>query len=113
MQLTSTHQPVWDGGNVMEVEEEKEVLAEHVAWKRKDNILVVGGHFNAHIGVGERRRTCGKFGLRKLNCQGEDLLRWCDKNGLVQVNSFYKHKRRGTWCSNGEMVRARRVLDVK
>ena len=85
VQLTSTYQPVWDGGNSLEVEEEKEVLADHVGWKGKD-LLVVGGDFNAHVGGGGRKGVSGRFGLRKSNRQGEDLLEWCEVNGLVYIN---------------------------
>ena len=37
-----------------------------------------------------------RIGIR----QGSDLLEWCGANGLAHVNSFFQHKRRGTWCSN-------------
>ena len=100
VQLTSTYQPVWDGGNSGEIEEEKEVLAEHARWKGRGEILVIGGDFNAHVGGGERRDGCGRFGLRKSNRQGQDLLEWCEANGVVHANSFFQHKRRGTWNSN-------------
>ena len=55
VQWTSTYQPVWDGGNSGELEEEKEILAEHVGWRGKEEILVIGGDLNAHVGGGERR----------------------------------------------------------
>ena len=101
LQFTSTYQPVWYGNNRLEVEEEKEVLAEHVRWKGKGEILVVGGDYNAHVGGGRGRQgVCGKFGLRKSNEQGEALLSFCEENGLVYVNSYYQHKKRGTWFSN-------------
>ena len=62
---------------------------------------VIGGDWNAHIG-GERRNAevCGRFGIRISNNSGEQLTEWCEGNGWSWVNSFFNHKRRGTWFSN-------------
>ena len=82
------------------MEEEHEVLEEHVKWAGKEELLVVGGDFNAHVGGGERRKgVCGKFGMRESNQQGKRLLEWCENSGLVWVNSFFQHPHRGTWWS--------------
>ena len=98
--LVSTYQPVWGGANRLEVEEEHEILEEHVRWASEEEILVVGGDFNAHVGEGERRRgVCGKFGLRRSNQQGRNLLEWCENTGLTWVNSYFQHPHRGTWWS--------------
>ena len=85
----------------MEVEEELEVLEEHVKWSRVDDLLVIGGDFNAHVGGGERRRgVCGRFGIRRSNRQGRSLLEWCQRNDLTHVNSYFQQGKRGTWFSN-------------
>ena len=96
--LTSTYMPVWQGNNGAEIENEKEVLKSHVEWASQNDLPIIGGDFNAHIGGGEDRPgVCGKFGLRNTNRQGTELIEWLEENGLCQVNSFYNHARRGTW----------------
>ena len=99
--LTSTYLPVWNGRNEEEIEQAKEDLKDHVNWSKKDEILVIGGDFNAHVGRNEDREgVCGIFGIRTTNRQGAELLSWCEDNNLCYVNSYYKHKRRGTWFNN-------------
>ena len=98
--LISTYMPVYRGNNAAEIEQERDILRLHKQEVKSDEILIIGGDFNAHIGGGEERPgVCGKFGLRSSNNQGSDLLEWCQENNLCQVNSFYNHKRRGTWFS--------------
>ena len=101
MTLTATYLPVRVAGRETEVAEEFEVLGEHVRWARKEEMVVVGGDFNAHVGAGEERRgVCGKFGLRSSNQAGRELVDWCEASGLCYVNGFYRHKKRGSWFSS-------------
>ena len=59
--LTATYQPVYTGNNEAEIEVAKDVLLEHTKWAKKEEILLVGGDFNAHVGGGEvRPGTCGQ-----------------------------------------------------
>ena len=88
-------------GREMAVEEEWSVLGEHVRWAEKEEILIVGGDFNAHVGAeGRRGDSRGKFGLRTSNEAGDELTAWCEENQLCWVNSFISHRARGTWFSN-------------
>ena len=94
----STYLPVWMGNNAAEIEQAKEILKNHKAWTNRDEVCIIGGDFNAHIGAGETRPgVCGSFGMRNSNHQGQSLLEWCEENDLAYVNSFYNHTRRGTW----------------
>ena len=98
MILISTYQPVHRGNNELEVEQAKEELKILTKWADKDDVLIVGGDFNAHVGADEDRPgVCGKFGLRGSNHQGRSLLDWCEENDLCLVNSYFNHRRRGTW----------------
>ena len=98
--LVATYMPV-SGSAVLEVEEARDVLAEHVRWAEREEILVVGGDVNAHVGSGSQRPgVCGQFGLRSSNAAGEEMLEWMSENGLSWKNLFFSHKRRGTWFSN-------------
>ena len=47
--LVATYMPV-SGSAVLEVEEARDVLAEHVRWAEKEEILVVGGDVNVYVG---------------------------------------------------------------
>ena len=99
--LISNYMPVLRNDNWGEVEEERDVLREHLEEVTREETVVVGGDFNAHIGEGEERTgIVGKFGLRRSNEQGRSLAQWCEEMGMAYVNSFYNHKRRGTWFSN-------------
>ena len=99
--LISTYQPVWKGNNEIEIEEAKINIEDHKKWASKEDILLIGGDFNAHVGGGEDRPgVCGKWGLRESNYQGRELLTWCEENGLVHVNSYYNMKKRGTWFNH-------------
>ena len=97
--LVSTYMPVDKGTNREELEKAKEELTEMTSWKRKEDIMIIGGDFNAHIGREVKNDTCGKYGLRSSNRQGEELMEWLRQNGLVYANSYYGHKRRGTFFS--------------
>ena len=101
MVLTATYLPDSSSASMVEVEGVLEELGAHVRWARSDELVVVGGDFNAHVGGDEDRRgVCGRFGLRASNPRGVQLLEWCEENGLSHVSSFYNHRRRGTWFSN-------------
>ena len=97
----ATYMPVSVHGNAEEIEEEYETLTEHVRWASGDELLVVGGDWNAHVGAdGAKGGVCGQFGLRSSNRRGLEMLEWCEANGLAYVNSFFNHRKRGTWLSN-------------
>jgi len=45
----------------------------------------------------EKKGVCGRFGVGQRNDAGRDLIEWCEDNAMAYVNSFIKHRRRGTW----------------
>ena len=97
--LVSVYVPVWEGNNDAEIEIVMDNIKESVVAARWEEKVIVGGDYNSHVGSNEERPgVCGEFGIRESNEQGRKLLEWCENNGLVQVNSFYNHRRRGTWC---------------
>ena len=99
--FTATYQPVFYGNNQAEIEEAKEDLKRHKEWAKSNEVLIIGGDFNAQVGgMEDRPGVCGNFGLRESNLQGVQLLDFCQENELCYVNSFYNHKNRGTWFSN-------------
>ena len=65
---TATYQPVWNGWNNDDLEREKEVVKGLSEWAKKEELHLIGGDFNAHVGGGEDRPgVCGQFGLRESN----------------------------------------------
>ena len=92
----AVYQPVWrsDEGAM---ERYRRDLESQMSACRSER-LVIGGDFNANVGKdGERQGVCGKYGLGRMNDAGRDLIDWCEENGLAWVNSFVRHKSRGTW----------------
>ena len=103
--LTATYLPVWKGNNEEEIENVKDKITEHLGWAKREEIVILGGDFNAHIGGNnEIPGICGKYGLRTSNEKGSQLAQWCEENNLAYLNSFYNHKKRGTWFNrmNGQ-----------
>ena len=96
MRVVSVYQPVW-GTNVESMNEYRRDIEIQMALEGRDK-LVIGGDFNANVGRGnERSGVCGKFGVGRMNEAGADLIDWCEEHELAFVNSFVKHRRRGTW----------------
>ena len=101
LMFTATYQPVHYHNFRAEIDRAKDDLKVHKEWARGDNVVVIGGDFNAHVGGGNKRdKICSNFGLRKSNHQGEELLQFCEEKGLAYCNSFYNSKLRGTWYNN-------------
>ena len=95
--LTAIYLPVFSGNNENEIEIVLDTVAEHKRWAGKE-IFIGGGDFNAHVGEGDMIEGIkGKFGMRQSNERGLGLLRWCQENNLAYVNSYFNHKKRGTW----------------
>ena len=99
--LMSVYMPVWSAARREEIERVREVVVAQAGWSEREDILVIGGDMNSHIGHDSARgSTCGRFGLRTSNVAGGDFLDWLGANGWCWTNSFFNHKRRGTWFSN-------------
>ena len=98
LRVVSAYQPIW-GTNEDEFERYRRDLGRQVAYGG-GNRLVIGGDFNMSVGKGNAREgVCGRYGVGRMNEQGRDFVEWCEENELVWVNSYMKHRRRGTWFS--------------
>jgi len=96
IRIVSGYQPVW-GTDEGAMERYRRDLESQVGMCRSER-LVIGGDFNASVGKdSERGGVCGKLGIGRANDAGRDLIDWCEEHGLAYVNSFVKHKSRGTW----------------
>ena len=95
MRVVSAYQPIW-GSDEESMREYRRALEIQVAVSGRER-LVIGGDFNANVGRGNARLgVCGKYGVGRMNEAGRDLIDWCEEHGLVYVNSFMRHVRRGT-----------------
>lgn len=98
--LVAVYQPVWQQ-RANCVEEYRHQVENQVSTCGKDEVLVIGGDHNAHIGRdSESPHLAGRWGLRSTNEAGADLLNWCGEHGLAHANSFFRRRFRGTWFSN-------------
>jgi exonuclease III len=97
--LVAVYQPLWEQADRRE--EYRHQVENQVNLSGRDEVLVIGGDHNAHVGGDSARpQVAGKWGLRNTRAAGEDLLNWCEEHSLAHVNSFFRHRTRGTWFSN-------------
>ena len=100
MRLVSVYQPIWRvwGPDRVALEECRRDVETQLGLGRRE-YLVIGGDFNASVGRNRRGMdgVYGRFGIGEMNEAGRDLMEWCSINGLAYVNSYMKHRRRGTW----------------
>ena len=73
----------------------------------EDDIIVVGGDFNAQMGVQDKNmndKVCGRYGIRKQTKNGRVTRNWAEMHNLASMASFFRRKRNyGTWKSmNGK-----------
>ena len=73
----------------------------HGGTAKKVIVIGGGGDINAQIGrnIGayDKSTTVGRYGFRRTNPPGEDIIDWLTEQGLCWVNSFFQVKKRGTW----------------
>ena len=84
-----------------EVEQFYEDLEDLSELTPKKDVLFIIGDWNARVGSQETPRVTGKFVLGIENEAGQRLIKFCQENALVIVNTlFQQHKRRlYTWTS--------------
>ena len=71
----------------------------------EDDWLIIGGDHNASVGKLEQKpsptRARGMYGCGPNNEAGNDLIAWCELNGMTWADSFMSHPDRGTWFHQG------------
>ena len=65
--------------------------------------LVIGGNFNASVGIKRNVRDCVENLIWERRMMLK-MIEWCKQHELQHVNSYIRYKRRGTW---GHMQYAR------
>ncbi|XP_063711602.1 uncharacterized protein LOC134839904 [Symsagittifera roscoffensis] len=91
--------PLWNADPV-EFASYREELNEQILGCDKHIKLIIGGDWNSSIGDTNRRtqdKVAGAYGLGNTNAAGNDLINWCHEHELAWTNSFFRHKKRGTW----------------
>ena len=98
LRCIAVYQPLWSEGREG-IERYRENLEAEIVRCEGGEMLVVGGDHNAQVGGGEEvEGVRGRYGLRdNTNEAGEDLVEWCQLNGIALANTFSPHSRRGTW----------------
>ena len=66
---------------------------------------------NAKVGAGSSGHSVGPLGLGERNDRGDSWVEWCEKNGQVMCNTWFRHHPRNlcTWNSPGN--RSRNQID--
>ena len=101
IKLVAAYQPT-TRANREEIEEYRFEMENHLSTSNREEILIVGGDHNSHIGANTNRPgTSGRYGMRTSNAAGEELLNWCEENCLAYANSFSDHRNRGPWYHQG------------
>ena len=70
------------------------------AARREGRKIVVGGDFNAVLGVARAEdpgEAVGKFGLGEQNTRGQKMLRWAVEDELVVANTLYMKTEEKRW----------------
>ena len=81
--LVAVYQPVWQQG-ATSVEEYLHQVENQVSVSGRDEVMVIGGDHNAHVGGdAEWPQLAGRWGLRTTNEAGRDLLEWCEEHGWL------------------------------
>ncbi|KAI0241965.1 Craniofacial development protein 2, partial [Lamellibrachia satsuma] len=90
-----------------EIEHFYEMVQKVVDETPKGDMLHVIGDWNAKVGDEETTGTTGRFGLGERNERGDQLVEFCNLNGFVIMNTFFKlHARRlYTWRSPDKVTR--------
>ena len=98
LRCIAVYQPLWSEGREG-IERYREDLEAEIVRCEREEVLVVGGDHNAQVGCGEPLEGVrGRHGLRdNTNAAGEDLVEWCQLNGIALANTFSPHSCRGTW----------------
>ena len=99
VKLTAVYQPV--SPNDMEIDEYRKQLETAISYRKKDEMLLIGGDHNAQIGKQDNKgkeRTLGKFGLRANSEAGDDVVEWAENKNLYIVDTYFRKINRGTWC---------------
>eukprot|EP00795_Rhopilema_esculentum_P015844 gene15844-7171_t len=74
---------------------------------KSDEINIVMGDLNAKIGSGKDGKTVGQYGIGARNEHGDRWVQWCEMNGMVIANTWFKEHPWGvyTWKSPGHLTR--------
>ena len=98
MRCIAVYQPLWSEGREG-IERYRENLEAEIVKSQGEELLIVGGDHNAQVGSGEEiEGVRGRYGLwNNTNDAGDDLVEWCQENGMALANTFSPHNRRGTW----------------
>ena len=98
----SVYQSVWRRNNPEEMDSYRSEVERDIMTSLEKEKIIIGGDHSSHIGRGpEREGIRGRFGFSTgTNEAREDLLNWCELQGLAHLISYSSHSKRGTWYSN-------------
>ena len=78
---------------------------------KSQEIVVVMGDLTAKVGQGTYSDVVGPHGLGKRNERGNTWVQWCEANGQVICNTFFKHHPRRLWTWKSPDDRTKNQID--
>ena len=66
----------------------------------KKDVLFIIGDWNAKLGSQEKPGVTGKFDLEMRNETGQRLIKFCQENALVLINTLFLHTQKKTLHMN-------------
>ena len=104
--LSSVYQPV--RGDVQyepQIQKVRRELHRVIHGRTAKQVIVFWGDVNAQIGrklgAYDKSTAVGRYGFRRTNPQGEDLIDWLTEHGLSWFNSFFYAKKGSTRFKRG------------
>ena len=92
------------GSSDEEIEKFYEEVNIALSKSKHREVKLVMGDWNAKVGLNNKSKACGMFGLGEGNDRGEDFTNWCEQNRLIITNTCFKNRdsRLYTWRSPGD-----------
>ena len=94
------------GSSDEEIEKFYEEVNIALSKSKHREVKLVMGDWNAKVGLNNKSKACGMFGLGEGNDRGEDFTNWCEQNRLIITNRCFKNRdsRLYTWRSPGDQT---------
>ena len=90
----------------------RDQLAQIISHSSSRTRLVVGGDFNGEVGAlkdNSWKHVMGPYGDVRRTKGGEELLHFCEQEGLVVAGTFTQQREKATWSTADSVPRTRLI----
>ena len=94
------------GSSDKEIEKFYEEINISLSKSKHREVKLVMGDWNAKVGLNNKSKACGMFGLGEGNDRGEDFTNWCEQTRLIITDTCFMNRdsRLYTWKSPGDLA---------